>query len=551
MRRSRRSTAGNRMEAALAEFKAEELGQDIEEDIDFIMGKVHLPPHSTDEEDAFSSDFESTDEEGAQEDVDAAAEDMAKEEEKRVRRGGRTQLEKITAAAHERQKMTFNPQATETQRSAPPTKPKRRVSMGVVINAETGEVMEGARKRQSRRTHTMLNTSATVSRMKEEVVKKSAIPRKAKTKTRAPTQAELIARALDMEEGNMKEHRDYLQTEEEKRARAANLVRETVQGPLLRWVSKIEEVKVIEMEPQPLLPPKPTPTPPVQATSASVPPSISSPSVTTTSSATPATPSFQFQYGYSYPGAPMPNVPAAPVPALSGSNSQHPTPPAYFHPSSALHARQQQAMPYYPSYPVPNSTTHSAQSATQSPTPFVYQTFPPLPTPPPPATYSTPQTPTQSASHPQYQVQPLAEPSPPPPPKPIERIEKVMKCYLYHEIPSEKQEPEKPSWANTMAALFGDHVNWEDLKVFTAKGRPMRQPARYLDPRTAVPFANVGAYKTLTQILGHEYVWDETLGSYTGYDGSSSSPTSNGATSEPTTTSVVGKTKGPAAPVAG
>lgn len=39
MRRSRRSTAGNRMEAALAEFKAEELGQDIEEDIDFIMGK--------------------------------------------------------------------------------------------------------------------------------------------------------------------------------------------------------------------------------------------------------------------------------------------------------------------------------------------------------------------------------------------------------------------------------------------------------------------------------------------------------------------------------
>lgn len=86
--------------------------------------------------------------------------------------GGRTQLEKITAAAHERQKMTFNPQATETQRSAPPTKPKRRVSMGVVINAETGEVMEGARKRQSRRTHTMLNTSATVSRMKEEVVKK-------------------------------------------------------------------------------------------------------------------------------------------------------------------------------------------------------------------------------------------------------------------------------------------------------------------------------------------------------------------------------------------
>ena len=37
-RRSKRSTAGNRMEAALAEFHAEELGQDVEEDVDFVMG---------------------------------------------------------------------------------------------------------------------------------------------------------------------------------------------------------------------------------------------------------------------------------------------------------------------------------------------------------------------------------------------------------------------------------------------------------------------------------------------------------------------------------
>ena len=36
-RRSKRSTAGNRMEAALAEFRAEELGQDVEEDKDFVM----------------------------------------------------------------------------------------------------------------------------------------------------------------------------------------------------------------------------------------------------------------------------------------------------------------------------------------------------------------------------------------------------------------------------------------------------------------------------------------------------------------------------------
>ena len=38
-RRSKRSTAGNRMEAALAEFKAEDLGMDAEEDADFAVDK--------------------------------------------------------------------------------------------------------------------------------------------------------------------------------------------------------------------------------------------------------------------------------------------------------------------------------------------------------------------------------------------------------------------------------------------------------------------------------------------------------------------------------
>lgn len=36
-RRPRRSTAGNRMEAALAEFKAEDVGLDADEDADFAL----------------------------------------------------------------------------------------------------------------------------------------------------------------------------------------------------------------------------------------------------------------------------------------------------------------------------------------------------------------------------------------------------------------------------------------------------------------------------------------------------------------------------------
>ncbi len=96
-RRSKRSTAGNRMEAALAEFKAEDLGMDVEEDADFEVDKgeltsliMHTPElmhlGNPDEEDIFESDFESTDEEGAQEDVDAAAENLIRQEESRVRK---------------------------------------------------------------------------------------------------------------------------------------------------------------------------------------------------------------------------------------------------------------------------------------------------------------------------------------------------------------------------------------------------------------------------------------------------------------------------------
>lgn len=70
--------------------------------------------------------------------------------------------------------MTFNPEATSSQprRSQGVPKPKRRVSLGVVVNAETGEVIEGGAgavgvKRHSQRRHTVMNTSATVNRIKD------------------------------------------------------------------------------------------------------------------------------------------------------------------------------------------------------------------------------------------------------------------------------------------------------------------------------------------------------------------------------------------------
>ncbi|KAI0791781.1 YL1 nuclear protein-domain-containing protein [Abortiporus biennis] len=473
MRRSKRSTAGNRMEAALAEFKADELGQEQEEDVDFIMGK--------EEEDAFESDFASTDEEGAQEDVDAAAERMLQDEEKAKRKTARSHLEKVTAAAHARQKVTFNPQAESVELAKAPLKIKRRVSLGVVVDAETGQVVATPNRRQSRRTHTVMNTTATRDRARDEQEKKSTLPKKVKTKIRAPTQSELISRALDMEEDNIKEHRNYLVLEEEKRARA-RVERMSINGPLLRVVSRIEDERVrVELPPQPSVSTIQAPSPKIQTPASHVqippPPPI--------------------QYGYSYPGAPLPNTPK------SASNR-----PTFFHPS----ARATSQNPYPPP-PV-------------TPTPFMYQY-------PPPSQPSTSNQPLAPATVPVV-VQPPA-----PPPEPTYRTEKVSKSYVIHEIPptGKDDDPKKPTWNSTMTAMFGDHVKWNELKVFSGKGRPMSRPvqtcpitgknAKYLDPRTAVPFADISAYQTLTSLLQHEYIWSESLGCYTGFAGSTDNVTSS------------------------
>ena len=192
-----------------------------------------------------------------------------------------------------------------------------------------------------------------------------------------PTQAELIARALDMEEGNIKEHKNYLTLEEEKRKKA-RLVRETVEGPLVRWISKAEKVKV-SVEPPPTPAPAPTPT------------------------YTPPHP-----YGYAY-YAHVPNAASSTVPY-----SAYATVPA--------------AQPGVQGGPVPGT---------------IY--WPYMPQPPP---------------------------APPPAPEPIEEEHTECKNYVVHET-DQGEGATRPLWKDTMAAMFGDHVKWEDMKVYTGKGRPL------------------------------------------------------------------------------
>ncbi|KAG1741783.1 YL1 nuclear protein-domain-containing protein [Suillus paluster] len=440
-RRSKRSTAGNRMEAALAELAVEEINE-AEEDIDFVNDK--------DEEDIFESDFASTDEEAAAEDVDTG-EKAVEDEEKRARRSARVKVEKATAAAHARQKVTFHPQAEAPAGKKPnkeAQKLKRRVSLGVAVNAETGEVIEGGtRQRQSQRSHTIMNTSATVNRMKDAEEKRATIPKKARIVTKAPTQDELIARALDTEEGNIIEHRDYLKLEEEKRARA-RVVRTALEGPVLRWISRKEQVKVEVM------PPAPSPA------------------------------QYPSQYGFVY----------NPHQGTSYSGTQ-----TYHSPFRAYVPAQPNAIQ------APEASSAASQGLAATSQPQLQPSTPSANIPSQPSYYY-------------YPVQP-----PPALPPAQERVDNVCRNYVVHEL-SQEPSAAKPPWKDTMSAMFGDEVKWDEVRVFTGKQRPLSRPVRtcpitgtpanYLDPRTNVPFANVAAFKTLTKILSHDYVWSEALGCY-------------------------------------
>ncbi|KAF7327543.1 hypothetical protein MKEN_00333200 [Mycena kentingensis (nom. inval.)] len=199
-RRSRRSTAGNRMQAAMAEMALEQVND--QDDAEFANDK--------DEEDEFDDDFAST---ASETEEPATTEAAAQEDDTRARKAARTRLEK---AAHARNKATFDPHASQS--SPKPT--KRKVAP---ISVET--------QRQSKRKHTAAQES-----------------RKPRLEARTVTQAELIARALDAEDGNIVEHREYLQREEAKRQRV-HVARQVINGPLLRWVSRAEQVQVAVPQP--------------------------------------------------------------------------------------------------------------------------------------------------------------------------------------------------------------------------------------------------------------------------------------------------------------
>lgn len=69
---------------------------------------------------------------------------------------------------------------------------------------------------------------------------------------------------------------------------------------------------------------------------------------------------------------------------------------------------------------------------------------------------------------------------PQPPVQPIERTEKVAKNYVVQELAQYDGAP-NPSWMDTMNGMFGNHVKWDEVKVYVGKSRPMGSSSPHLD----------------------------------------------------------------------
>ena len=138
------------------------------------------------------------------------------------------------------------------------------------------------------------------------------------------------------------------------------------------------------------------------------------------------------------------------LPSASSSNMQdHPAPPVCTDSSIPLASSCQQ-QPQQP------QTQLQAQSSAQ------------------------PSAQTQAQSSTQRQPPPILFSYPPVSTTPLiaHRTENVCKNYVVHEL--SQSIPSKPPWKDTMSAMFGEHVQWDQVKVFTGKGRPLGECVRVI-----------------------------------------------------------------------
>jgi YL1 nuclear protein len=270
---------------------------------------------------------------------------------------------------------------------------------------------------------------------------------------RRKTQAELITAALDMEEDNIKSHRDYLATEEERRKKA-RVVKPTTVGPKIRWRSRVEDVTVTVYEPA---------APYYQSQR----PSWSSPFAHTASSSVKSGTPYQNPYAAPSTGQPSSST-SSQYPFVNAASSTQTMPTSSTaSPKPATQATPTNSQPYnnqYYQYSYYTPQTQSPQSPYQPYGPYYpYQQQAGQYT-------SPPQQRPHLQLHPQGQVARKA-------------TEKQAKSFV-ELLVNEERPQDKSTWRETMNALFGEHADWDNVRVYVGKNRPFGKQFR--------PLATVG-----------------------------------------------------------
>ena len=145
--------------------------------------------------------------------------------------------------------------------------------------------------------------------------------------------------------------------------------------------------------------------------------------------------------------------PVSPTPAASTSHgyvtsfrpsTSHTTPPYTIGPGQPPHWGH-----YTPGSPSPGAYT--SPSSYPKPSTFPYPNSPSRP-------------PTSSTSSATRPLEPL--------PAIVQRKRKITKNYVVLENSQTEKAP-RVTWKQTMEGMFGDHVKWEDLRVYSMKNRPI------------------------------------------------------------------------------
>ncbi|GAA94211.1 uncharacterized protein L969DRAFT_102509 [Mixia osmundae IAM 14324] len=479
LQREKRSGAGAKMREMLhQELEEEEVFAEEENDQEFA---------AKDEEDMFDSDFGSTGSEASETDDGAPA----------VRHRPHASTSKLSKGKRRDEGLYANMPAIARAAKAAARAEQAKLDGPQPIKRRAQQLQTSlsseARRTSSRRSAVELR-EAIDTRLQDREARTAQIVNRPKVKRRRSlNQADLIDMALQQEEISRTFLRELSRLEEEYRvAQRTHQIRTAMQGPVLRFVSRIEdhtralveEVSVAPVDAEP-------PLQPPNDNASTLP--ANEPTVAGSRTDTPLT-------AYSSDLAP------ASSPRLVALAST----PA----SDKTSALETEPRPSIPCTAVKNETESTEMQRS-------------LPEPRPAGSLTTERAiPIVLGRH-ALNIEPSNQPA-------LKRVK------------SDAPEPQGPhsrnylildDWSGSkhdmMTAIFGEHADWKNLRVVSIKNRATNRrvplcaitglPSNYKDPKSGVPYAVPSAYPVIRDTLNHKYVWSPVLDCYVSREDSLSS----------------------------